>query len=238
MDEASMHQKNCFITLTYRDDALIYGNELATLFPRHLTLFFKKFRKKFGAGIRFFACGEYGDLSNRPHYHACIFGHQFDDLELVSIKDGIKLYTSPTLKTLWGHGHVTIGEVTFESAAYVARYIMKKKLGKEKNYYEENSLIPEFTRMSRRPGIGSSYYDKFKGDMFPHDYVVIRNGQKVKPPKFYLQKYTVENPINSEILKNKRKKHAENNTDNKSLPRLKVKKQIKINKITQLKRTI
>jgi hypothetical protein len=73
--EASLHEKNCFITLTYSPENLPKDGSLDV---SHFQKFMKRFRKRFGPGIRFFHCGEYGESLSRPHYHACIFGFDFE----------------------------------------------------------------------------------------------------------------------------------------------------------------
>lgn len=244
MNEAQMHQDNCFLTLTYRDDELIYGGERYTLYPRHLQLFMKRLRKKYGNGIRFYACGEYGDKSGRPHYHALIFGLDFEDKKHHHTKDDYSLYSSSMLDSIWGHGHCLIGDVTFESASYVARYIMKKQTGEESKIYDDLGMVPEFTRMSRGSrkdglgGIGTSWYKKFKKDVYPHDYVVIRGGMKCRPPKFYDGKYELDNPENMEYIKKRRQEMAEKQEDNHSIRRLNVKERVKKAQTESLKRSI
>lgn len=194
MHEAQMHERNCFITLTFNPEALSARKNEWSLDVRDWQLFMKKLRKKYGSQIRFFHCGEYGEKNKRPHYHACIFGFDFPDKQLWKITpSGHRLYTSPSLERLWPHGFSTIGDVSFESAAYVARYIMKKINGDAaEDHYEWidkvtgeiKNLKPEYTTMSRRPGIGKKWLDQYIDDIYPHDYVIV-NGKKCKPPKYY-----------------------------------------------------
>jgi len=256
VNEAQMHEENCFITLTYNDDKIIYGkNETGTLVPNDLQLFWKKLRKEINKNgnrkCRYFACGEYGDTTSRPHYHACVFGFDFQDKKYHrTTETGDRLYSSDMLNRIWGHGHCLIGSVTFESAAYVARYIMGKKLGREKEYYKEQGIEPEFVRMSRRPGIGSTWFEKYKNDVITNDIQVV-NGKETKPPKFYdklLEKTNPElylknksNRINNQILNRKLK----TNTTKKILwynKRLKtdtkIRETIKLQKIQKLKRNL
>ena len=130
MHEAQMHEDNCFITLTFNPESLDDRSNPWSLDVRDFQLFMKRLRKKYGAGIRFYHCGEYGELNKRPHYHACIFGFDFPDKRLWKVTNsGHRLYISESLDELWPFGFCTIGNVTFESAAYVARYIMKKVNG-------------------------------------------------------------------------------------------------------------
>jgi len=164
--EASLYDENSFLTLTYSPENLPSNGSLV---KRDLQLFFKRLRKSLPEKkIRYFACGEYGDRNGRPHYHVCLFNHNFRDRYLYTVRDGVALYRSESLERLWPAGFSTIGDVTFESAAYVARYTMKKFKGDEdekKKHYEIcdsetgeiHDLLPEFAIMSRRPGIGSGW---------------------------------------------------------------------------------
>lgn len=212
--EASLHEKNCFITLTFNDEHL---NVDKTLVKKDFQLFMKRLRKSFPKDrIRYFHCGEYGEVCGscgksrayckcekfipvigRPHHHACLFGFDFDDKEFWATRNGVKLYRSPTLESIWSNGYCTIGDVTFDSAAYVARYIMKKITGdfdmRMERYavridYDTGELVcrlPEYVTMSRRPGIAHDWISKYGSDVYPDDFVVIRDGIKVKPPKYY-----------------------------------------------------
>lgn len=184
--EASLYEDNCFITLTYDDKFLPKNGSLCL---KDFQNFMKRLRKKYGQGIRFFHCGEYGSLNGRPHYHSLLFKHDFSDKKLFSEREGIRLYTSDSLSKLWPLGFSTVGDVTFESASYVARYIMKKVTGKKaKDHYGER--IPEYITMSRGSkklgtgGIGRGWYEKYKDDVYPRDFVVVR-GYKSRPPRFY-----------------------------------------------------
>lgn len=198
--EATQHAHNCFITLTYNDDNLPLD---LSLNKRHYTLFMKRLRKKFGDGIRFFACGEYGSLYQRPHYHAILFGFDFPDKQFFKYKHGTILYRSPTLEKLWPYGFSTVGTVTFESCAYVARYCLKKVTGdKADDYYHGRQ--PEYVVMSRRPGIARDWIDEYLTDVYPHDYVVIRGGIKCKPPRYYDKIYD-DVTGNLEAIKENRK---------------------------------
>lgn len=204
--EASLHESNCFITLTYDDSHLPAD---CSLNLDHFQRFMKRLRKKYGNGIRFFHCGEYGEKFGRPHYHALIFGFDFPDKVFWKESNKIPLYRSASLEKLWTYGYSSIGDVTFESAAYVARYIMKKITGPGAwtHYLDiETGVIkkPEYTTMSRRPGIAAGWYDKFRSDVYPHDFTVLR-GRKVKPPKFYDRLFEAKFPADFERIKERRK---------------------------------
>jgi hypothetical protein len=245
LHEAKLHEKNCFITLTYNDEHLPRNRSLDY---RDFQLFMKKFRKKFGSKIRFYMCGEYGEKFDRPHFHACIFGFDFSDRKYwKQTGSGSKLYRSEELEKLWKYGFSSIGDVNFESAAYVARYIMKKVTGQGKHdqHYKFTDLEtgevlekkPEFNKMSLKPGIGYDWYKRFCSDVYPHDYVVI-NGKKVRPPKYYDLKYSIESPFEWEEVQQKRidlgKANFEDNTD----ARLVVKEQVTKARLKLLKREL
>ena len=246
MHEAQMHKKNCFITLTFSPEELEKRPNQWSLDVREFQLFMKKLRKKFGKGIRFYHCGEYGEKNKRPHYHACIFGFDFPDKQLWKVTPtGHRLYTSKELEKLWPQGFSTIGDVTFESAAYVARYIMKKITGKNaENYYEWidattgeiRNLKPEYNTMSRRPGIGRSWLQKYKSDVYPRDYVIV-NGKKCRPPKYYDGQLKTDRPYEFEEILYNRQKNAEKHIDNNTPERLKVREAVQTAKLKLLPRS-
>ena len=166
--EASLYDDNCFITLTYDAEHLPADGSLN---KKHFQDFMKRLRSRFvERRIRFYHCGEYGVQYRRPHYHALLFNFDFVDKRLFKEVNGHRLYTSDDLALCWKLGFSSVGAVTFESAAYVARYIMKKVTGDpaEDHYRGVNSetgeltrLLPEYTTMSRRPGIAREWYERF-----------------------------------------------------------------------------
>ena len=105
MHEASLYEDNCFITLTYDQDHLPHDRSLN---KSHFQKFMKRLRKRFGGGIRFYHCGEYGERTRRPHYHACIFNFDFSDKKLFKIVNNHRLYTSEQLEELWPFGFSTM----------------------------------------------------------------------------------------------------------------------------------
>lgn len=208
--EAQMHAENSsFITLTYANEHLPADQGL------HLEewqTFLRKLRKKLKRPVRYFHCGEYGKDTKvhgtelkpalgRPHFHACLFGVDFDDKYLWSRKRGISLYRSPQLESVWNKGFVTVGDVTWQSAAYCARYIMKKVLGeKAEDHYQKvdewgeiHKVEPEYTTQSKRPGLGSTWFKKYWKDVYPSDQVIV-NGKAFKPPRYYDKLLEKQNP--------------------------------------------
>jgi hypothetical protein len=186
-----MHENSEFVTLTYSEEKLPYGRNLQY---RDFQLFMKKLRNKKNEKIRFYMCGEYGPKRDRPHFHAILFGVWFEDRKpWKQSKNGSWIYSSKELNDIWGKGMCTTGAVNFETAGYVARYVMKKQNGMaaQKAYEtlvpETGEVIqrtPEFNKMSLKPGIGYSWLEKWTRDCYPRDEVVM-NGRKMKPPKYY-----------------------------------------------------
>jgi len=249
MHENQLHQTSSFLTLTYATENL---PPHGTLVKKHFQDFMKRYRKWTSHNkLRFFHCGEYGENFGRPHYHAIIFGHEFADKEhKFTTKRGDKIYTSTKLNELWTHGLCSIGNVTFESAAYVARYVTKKITGPNaRDHYlkinkQTGELLsertPEYVTMSRRPGIGKSWFDKYTSDVFPHDEVVLR-GSKMRPPKYYSTLYEKHHPDEMELIKERRTAAAKKpeNTQHNTYERLRVREAIQTEKFNQhLKRNL
>ncbi len=218
MHEAQLSKPTCYITLTYAPKFLPPGG---TLDLEDWRYFIKKLRRKTNPNIRYYHSGEYGEATQknnhmaRPHYHAILFNIAFPDLVHFKTQNNIPLYTSKTLTEIWGKGHCSVGNVTMASAAYVARYIMKKITGlRAEQHYERIdtttgqiiNLQPEYITMSLRPGIGKDFYEKYKSDFFPSDECPIPgNGVYKKIPRYYEGLYAKENP---EILKQIKKRRA------------------------------
>lgn len=187
--ESKMHSVNSFITLTYNDDNI---PAFGSLHYPDFQKFCKRMRKKKGP-FRFFMCGEYGEDLFRPHYHACLFGLHFEDRKLFSTSNsGHDLYTSKELSELWPYGYHTIGDMSFQSAAYVARYCVKKVTGpaadehymRMDEYGEVRQLEPEFIRMSLKPGIGAKFYEKYKDEILVRDSVILDSKER-SVPRYY-----------------------------------------------------
>lgn len=188
--EQQMSSESCFITLTYDDDHLPSSGSLV---PDDLQKFFKRLRRFLEyhneISIRYFACGEYGEQFQRPHYHAIVFGWYPPDIKRIGFSSSAVsgdggYYISGCLEALWPFGYHIVTGVSFESCAYVARYVTKKITGPDADTYYDGRF-PEFVRMSRRPGIGNSWLQKYRCDVYPSDTVIIRNGIKCRPPKYF-----------------------------------------------------
>lgn len=237
MDEASMHKENSFITLTFSNKYLPANRSLdKSIFQK----FMKRLRKEVAPlRLRFFHCGEYGSRFGRPHYHALVFGYAFPDKQYFKVTgSGEKIYTSCMLDRVWGFGYASVGNVTFGSAAYVARYHLKKvgSVVSADHYTDVRTgemLAPEYVTMSLRPGIGSSWFDKFKGDVFPGDSRVIK-GVDSKPCKFYDSRYEKLDPDSFARIKLERLVSASAVADDSTEDRLAVKETVKLAQLASL----
>lgn len=243
MHEASLYKQNSFITLTYNDankpprGQLIYAD---------YQNFMRRLRKEFPQKIRFYMCGEYGPELSRPHFHACLFNCDFVDKTIWNEnQSGQPVYRSQTLEKLWPQGYSLIGDVTFESAAYIARYCIKKITGFNARYWyvrEDQDgtyrLNPEFNKMSLKPGIGGAFLEKWQKDIYPNDKVVLRGGLMMKPPKYYDKKYKRENEEEYERIKYEREMNARANYKDNTNERLKTKEIVTEAKIKNLKRQL
>lgn len=236
--ERQMHKHSCFLTLTYRESDLPSPPSLS---KRTMQLFNKKLRVGFARGfdfidrqgdlcayvvsegIRIMHVGEYGGTmfggkgkrEVHPHYHLLVFGCDFPDKKFHKFnKRGDRIYTSKILDGMWPYGHATIGEVTFESAGYCARYSLKKINGvKKAEHYRWldkktgviHDLLPEFCEMPRGKlgGLGAPWFDKFATDVYPSDNVIV-NGVPTKPPRYYDLRLKQRNEVLFDSIKKAR----------------------------------
>ncbi len=246
--EAKTHTHNEFITLTYNDANLPPDHGLDHL---HFQKFIRSLRKKTKQKIRYYMCGEYGKATEknnfiaRPHFHAILFGYQFPDKQTHANRRGHITYTSEYLSETWTKGFHEIGSVTFESAAYVARYIIKKQKTDSASlaiFDQDTGEITgyrknEYTHMSLKPGIGAKYYEANIMDIFPNDFVMIKPGQKMEVPKYYKESLKREHPELAEILRKHRVQKSKASPDN-TPSRLATREYIQGRRIDQLKREI
>lgn len=203
MLEKNLREDNCFVTLTYEDTHLVMSaTGYPTLVPLHLQLWLKRFRVAIAPlKIRFYACGEYGDQTQRPHYHVVIFG-------MPMCMNGRTIRDARTNRPLWakccsqcrlvgetwGMGDVELGEVNVESAQYIAQYTTKKmtKADDPRLYGRE----PEFARMSLKPGIGADFMWEIASSLLKFDLdetqddvpSSLRHGKRIMPLGRYLRR--------------------------------------------------
>lgn len=244
MHEARDHEQKAFLTLTYDD---LHLPENGSLDKRHFQLFMKRLRKQHGGKLRYFMCGEYGDRTDRPHYHAILFGCDFADRTRHSKgAKGDQIWISKDLDRIWGLGQCYIGSVTPESCGYVSRYIMKKVTGDLANEHyarinpatgEYYLLQPEYVNMSLKPGIGKNHYDQFKTDIYPSD-TVVSKGKQMPVPKYYDRQLEKENPEQLEQLKARRQARARKHSADNTPERLAVRKLVLQSKTNLLPRNI
>lgn len=273
--EALMHEdNNCFVTLTYDDTHLPLNRSLSVPKRDPITgkqieqsdfqAFFKRLRKAHPkTTIKYYQCGEYGNrcqhnldlekqscpLCNlgRPHHHACIFNYNPTDQEIYGNSFNTNRYTSPSLEKLWGKGFVDVGNLEFGSAAYVARYILKKITGDlADDHYtqiqlsgEVINLAPEYSSMSN--GIGKSWLEKYSEDCYPSDEVPVPGtGTPIirKNPRYYDDHIGKTNPELLELVKQTRLKHKLENPEEYTSERLMAKYKVKKAQTTNLKRSI
>lgn len=223
MLELETAERGLFITLTYNNESAhwtqFYMDDTpmyATLEKRDCQLFMKRLRKKFeGRRIRFYLAGEYGDKTLRPHYHAILFG-----LGLCDIPDllphgrnelGQQYYTSALLSETWSYGFVLVSDVSWKTCAYVARYVTKKLNGPASIEYSARNVFPEFSLMSRKPGIGREYLDKHPEclDFASINLSTPEGGLKIRIPKYYYKQLVLTDPESYSKIMEERKQFAE-----------------------------
>lgn len=219
MHEAKQHEQNCVVTLTYDNDHLPANKSIV---PEHAVEFMKRLRDNeryrrqkendctVRRPIKTYGCAEYGEKYGRPHYHIILFGYDFSDKKTIRLalpkskneeagKGGY--YTSDILDHTWGMGQCQLMDLTFDSAAYVARYVMKKLTGQQASHYGDR--LPEQTVCICQKGIGKEWYTKNKHKIYTNDLMFI-NGQKIKPVKYYDKQYEIEHTESYKQIKEKR----------------------------------
>ena len=227
-----MHKANSFITLTLDNEHMPADRSVS---PRTWQLFAKKLRHARGA-FRFYHCGEYGETW-RAHYHAILFGIDWPDQLLHAVDNGNNIYTSAELSDLWAQGFVTTSDVTLQSCAYVARYCISKITGKKaaehyrRDFVNEDTgecrtldLKPPYATMSRRPGIGKAWYEKYGSDIYPRGSLMDLKGHLSPPPTYYDNLFAAEDPDAAVLLSEARtaavgSKQRENSTPKRLLVR-------------------
>lgn len=219
--ESKLYDYNSFLTLTYNDENLPQNNSLPY---DDVTKFIKRLRKVLKSAdieITYYRVGEYGENFSRPHYHICIFGFDFSLPILYkgqcnvrtheSTHNGNKLYSSTLLSALWTHGFATIGDFSFASALYVAKYVTKKVLGKNKNEHYQRcdelgeiySVTEEKSSMSRRPAIGLRFIEKYYKEIYAND-SCFHEGTYYRTPAYYDKWLEKNHPAIYQEVKQKR----------------------------------
>lgn len=233
MKEAAEYQDNIMVTLTYNDENIpkkhLIDKETGeikattyTLKKKDMRNFLDKMRKHYGyESFRYYYAGEYGDQFGRPHYHIIFFGLKVKDMEFLKwskcewSKEKNALYRSRTIDKIWGKGFVDLNEVNYETCCYVARYVLKKYKrlkGTGKEDEEETGKLPEYTCMSRRPGIGHAFFEKNK-EKFENEETFWQRTKKgliqFKPGRYFDKQIEKENPELMEAIKKKREEKSQ-----------------------------
>lgn len=221
--ERQLHEESCFLTLTYSNDKLPKNGSLD---KTHLQKFFKRLRHHMGP-FRHLACGEYGEETQRAHYHACIFGLDFHDKIHFRRIGEHNLYISDELNKLWGHGNTSVGSLTFQSAAYTASYTLKLITGKKRcpRYVEMDDETGELLPLQQpfmlvsnggnkesvyKGGIGAGWINQFHRDVYGHDMkdFVVMKTKKVPVPKYYDKIYDTIDSDHMAWIKGRRVREA------------------------------
>lgn len=153
MLESTQHMSNCFVTLTYDDEHIPEGGSLA---KKDFQDWLKRLRRAVEpTRIRYFGVGEYGDVSQRPHYHLALFG--YGGCESGRTRHNSRRPTCcgvcDTIRDTWGRGNVYVGDLETQSAQYIAGYVVKKLTNPKDERLKGRE--PEFGLMSRHPAIGT-----------------------------------------------------------------------------------
>ncbi len=251
MHEAQMYDNNCFLTLTYEDSQIPSNGSLN---KSHFQKFIKRLRKRLQPQkVRYYHCGEYGTKYSRPHYHALLFNYDFPDKRLWSYGQGKNpMYRSKLLESLWDFGWSTISDLTQASAAYAARYSIKKIRGTATNIIDPDTglkpyervdeitgeiiaILPEYATMSTHPGIGRDWYEKYKDDVFPDDFVVYK-GKRCRTPNYYRKLLEQDNPTMADELRELRAAQSQLHSADQTRARLEVREKVQHAKAQRLNR--
>ena len=187
MLEKEKYKDNYFITLTYNNENLPKNGVNKEDIKKFLKLLRQHYQRKYKhQGIRFFICGEYGDHTARPHYHGIFFNLPIFDLKYFTNRNNQNYYLSEEIAKIWKKGQILIGNVTENSCGYVARYITKKRIGKNaKEYYEKLKINPEFLTMSTKPGIGREWIEENYKKVFNENNIIGKNGKIYNIPRYF-----------------------------------------------------
>lgn len=228
MHEKRLHFASSFLTLTYDQQHLPVGG---TLVKRDLQLFMKRLRKVRPRGLRFFACGEYGETFGRPHYHVLLLNTDFPDQRFYKHSPaGHALYRSEELSSLWTAGNADVGAVTFGSCCYVARYCTKLSKAAV-----SSGRVPEFQVMSRRPGLGFEWFERFHPEAYRADSAIM-DEHEVPLPRYYDLKFECVDSERLEVLKRARRRRALLHAVDNSVDRLRVRERFQELKLARFSR--
>lgn len=239
--EASLYDDNCVVALTYRDEDLPPHGSLR---HRDFQLFMKRVRNNFGP-VRFFMCGEYGELNRRPHYHAVLFsvGFRRDRVLAGKSASGEVYYGSRELESLWKLGRCSVQDAVPATIGYVTRYILKKQLGPDADRAYEvidgdgvcHPIEHEYARMSLRPGIGYQWFKLYGGETYRDDFVV-SDGTRRRPPRYYDQLLERADSLEKSEIVAARELAAASFRENQTPERLEVRERCHVSKLRNYRR--
>lgn len=229
MHEAQLHKHNECVLLTYAEMPTS-----GSLSHRDFQLFMKSLRTKH-KNVSYYMCGEYGERTRRPHFHAALFNLELTDRKYHKTnRQGTRIFTSELLQKHWPHGYATTSALTFEAAAYIARYLVQKQTGpKAKAAYtvldpstgEITELTPEYNKMSLRPAIGKRWLEKYYTEVYPEGQVFVR-GSLHAAPRYYDKQFREQQPELYDKLKAERALKAEDKYPDNTPERLNVKEAV------------
>lgn len=197
MLEKNLHPNAAFVTLTYSDDHLpMTSQSLPTLDPTDLRDWLKRLRVKIEPSrVRYYAVGEYGDETQRPHYHLALFGYPtcaYGNSRYSRSRERCCSHCDLILST-WGKGLIFLGDLNTNSAQYIAGYVTKKLTSKTDPKLQGRH--PEFGRMSLKPGIGADFMHEvastllgLQGDPADDVPASLQHGSRAMPLGRYLRK--------------------------------------------------
>lgn len=190
--EAEEYEYNWFVTITYDDEHIPFDHKVH---KEDLQKYLKRVRKKYGEGVRFFGAAEYGELTHRPHYHLILFNLPLPDIKCLGKAFKGYMYESKELSSCWKNGYTSIGDVSYSSCNYVARYCLKK--------YDDPDT---FLLMSRRPGLAYNYFQKHKEDIYENDCIYYNFGNTLtaRPSRYFDTLYSKIMPEQFENIKTER----------------------------------
>lgn len=246
MHEASLHENNTYVTLTYDDK---HCPRDYSIHKPDFQKFIKRLRKSIEPKrIKYFHSGEYGDDFARPHFHAILFGHSFQDQKYWKTIKKNPLYTSEELTARWGLGFCSLGAVTFQSAAYVAKYCIKRRNGEQaKTHYLLDIVDPEtgeIERVNRLPeystgsnGLGKGWFEKFHNDVYPDGFVIV-NGVQARPPRYYDKQMEKLDKDIVDVLRKARRDYSRDHAEDSTPERLEVREAVQKARLDLYPRTL
>lgn len=249
--------KAIFVTLTYDnehvpltedDDTGLFG--WFSLWKPDLQKFFKRLRKKYqDKEIRYYAAGEYGSNTFRPHYHAIIFGLSFEDFQDIRPRGknefGQVYYESEEFARIWDQGFCLLASVSWQTCAYVSRYVQKKVNNSFTWLTDQLGAEPEFSLMSRRPGLAGHYINDHPDKMVYTNLYVNGYENPITLPKYLLEKLELTDQELYDKLLAERIEYAEDkalmalqNTDLSDIEQYEVEENQKLLRIGALRRNL